>query len=135
MRREAGTSRNAPQRSGKETDLIYEGIATLLPIPIKLRLFLKETDLIYEGIATLHTKSISKTTLVKETDLIYEGIATLHTKSISKTTLVKETDLIYEGIATRSIDIPESIPLPDGKKLTWFTKGLRRHDNVPPFVF
>jgi len=37
----------------KETDLIYEGIATYLALRAIVRLInLKETDLIYEGIAT-----------------------------------------------------------------------------------
>ena len=35
----------------KETDLIYEGIATLRPMAMASGV-LKETDLIYEGIAT-----------------------------------------------------------------------------------
>ena len=37
--------------------------------------WLKETDLIYEGIATL-PKALSVSVSGKETDLIYEGIAT-----------------------------------------------------------
>ena len=37
----------------KETDLIYEGIATLIPpAPVAKSGREKETDLIYEGIAT-----------------------------------------------------------------------------------
>jgi len=36
----------------KETDLIYEGIATIHQLPVRPKYPLKETDLIYEGIAT-----------------------------------------------------------------------------------
>ena len=85
---------------GKETDLIYEGIATsgplstLGPLPQQrnwpdlrrdcdnsysthnLNPFTKETDLIYEGIATVHPAPYRIYVHIKETDLIYEGIAT-----------------------------------------------------------
>ena len=37
---------------------------------------LKETDLIYEGIATGQALSVFSFQIQKETDLIYEGIAT-----------------------------------------------------------
>ena len=38
----------------KETDLIYEGIAThAVCLPLRLPQLPKETDLIYEGIATV----------------------------------------------------------------------------------
>jgi len=39
----------------KETDLIYEGIATLPPAFDNIIIANKETDLIYEGIATTMT--------------------------------------------------------------------------------
>jgi len=43
-----------PHSKVKETDLIYEGIATLIPSHmISLYEMEKETDLIYEGIATI----------------------------------------------------------------------------------
>jgi len=62
----------------KETDLIYEGIATNVSFFIHLRPDTsKETDLIYEGIATPSViYRINYPHLDKETDLIYEGIAT-----------------------------------------------------------
>jgi len=53
---------------------------------------LKETDLIYEGIATLARPVDHNTVFSKETDLIYEGIATycqttpLQTLSLKKLT-------------------------------------------------
>ena len=60
---------------------------------------LKETDLIYEGIATCVLSYPA--VCVKETDLIYEGIATYrYPHRINVTIWTKETDLIYEGIAT-----------------------------------
>jgi len=63
----------------KETDLIYEGIATMLIFSgISIDVSNKETDLIYEGIATweiLYRVDLCPL-LGKETDLIYEGIAT-----------------------------------------------------------
>ncbi len=59
----------------------------------------KETDLIYEGIATKEKTDLTKEIALKETDLIYEGIATLD-NSRFPFFLHKETDLIYEGIAT-----------------------------------
>ncbi len=63
----------------KETDLIYEGIATAPGAPSNTGLRLKETDLIYEGIATFMSMSsrASFGLRIKETDLIYEGIATI----------------------------------------------------------
>ncbi len=89
--------------------------------------------------------------VAKETDLIYEGIATWAPAVGGPTPGAKETDLIYEGIATvnkwvRILHLPTSERnWPDlrrdcdawvmdrditlccrGKKLTWFTKGLRR---------
>ena len=42
----------------KETDLIYEGIATVTVKPRLYKRFRKETDLIYEGIATLLVLSV-----------------------------------------------------------------------------
>ena len=67
----------ASKRSCKETDLIYEGIATTemghFIVPIN---FPKETDLIYEGIATTWPHMSHSSRGSKETDLIYEGIAT-----------------------------------------------------------
>ena len=63
---------------------------------------------------------------LKETDLIYEGIASADTAvRLHLLDALKETDLIYEGIATWLNYIGmayQTIP----KKLTWFTKGLRR---------
>ena len=60
----------------------------------------KETDLIYEGIATQGEPDRSAGVGgQKETDLIYEGIATCRLFSFLSF-LLKETDLIYEGIAT-----------------------------------
>ncbi len=87
---------------------------------------LKETDLIYEGIATLQFIFSLLSRFCKETDLIYEGIATAGIcLPDSVWTMPKETDLIYEGIATQ--EICDSITsLSERKKLTWFTKGLRR---------
>ena len=41
----------------------------------------------------------------------------------------KETDLIYEGIATYIGMTYQTIPW-CGKKLTWFTKGLRLAEDV-----
>jgi len=60
----------------------------------------KETDLIYEGIAT--GRGLSNFIQGdKETDLIYEGIATNGAPPIiTRHPGSKETDLIYEGIAT-----------------------------------
>ena len=61
----------------KETDLIYEGIATVCGfVDVTTAVFEKETDLIYEGIATYASGFIPPSGLGKETDLIYEGIAT-----------------------------------------------------------
>jgi len=62
---------------------------------------MKETDLIYEGIATESVIVDIEMVEEKETDLIYEGIAT-HTGKAGRWRAVihKETDLIYEGIAT-----------------------------------
>ena len=59
----------------KETDLIYEGIATFCALPVYF-IIPKETDLIYEGIATLRLRGMRLRGMPKETDLIYEGIAT-----------------------------------------------------------
>jgi len=42
---------------------------------LRKRVF-KETDLIYEGIATIRVSAFISVTSLKETDLIYEGIAT-----------------------------------------------------------
>ncbi len=42
-------------RGRKETDLIYEGIATLYDLAVEPLQDGKETDLIYEGIATCIT--------------------------------------------------------------------------------
>jgi len=70
----------------------------------------KETDLIYEGIATswlLNGRPCSW--LLKETDLIYEGIATLQFIFSLLSRFCKETDLIYEGIATAGICLPDSV--------------------------
>ena len=64
-------------------------------------MLMKETDLIYEGIATESVIVDIEMVEEKETDLIYEGIATLLCLAISAFNLLKETDLIYEGIATR----------------------------------
>jgi len=63
----------------------------------------KETDLIYEGIATWYPASgrCPGTACGKETDLIYEGIATADRQRMYQSGFPKETDLIYEGIATR----------------------------------
>ena len=64
-------------------------------------MLMKETDLIYEGIATESVIVDIEMVEEKETDLIYEGIAT-HTGKAGRWRAVihKETDLIYEGIAT-----------------------------------
>ena len=85
----------------KETDLIYEGIATSSRSVDLISLSLKETDLIYEGIATISLVLDPTLLFLKETDLIYEGIATanIHFCCVPATPC-KETDLIYEGIAT-----------------------------------
>jgi len=54
-----------PQNS-KETDLIYEGIATLVDIRLPASV-IKETDLIYEGIATNSSRfALSLTPLEKK---------------------------------------------------------------------
>ncbi len=65
----------------------------------------KETDLIYEGIATCAGFAMMRISLfsnMKETDLIYEGIATVVCLPSAHDLDEKETDLIYEGIATSS---------------------------------
>ena len=129
LRRDCDTSSAAWPKSSKktkETDLIYEGIATRWsPCPdyrisrpernwpdlrrdcdtrigvILVLWNMKETDLIYEGIATRQGVWIGTRQAGKETDLIYEGIAT-HAVCLPLRLpqLPKETDLIYEGIAT-----------------------------------
>jgi len=48
----------------------------LYPRGIVLKELYKETDLIYEGIATEALDRYDKAPVAKETDLIYEGIAT-----------------------------------------------------------
>ena len=54
-------------KTGKETDLIYEGIATLNPIqPNYQTRYNKETDLIYEGIATEVVVSIAASSISKK---------------------------------------------------------------------
>jgi len=71
------------------------------PFFVFLIIWSKETDLIYEGIATGYWLRWECTkTGVKETDLIYEGIATHCPMPVSFSSSYKETDLIYEGIAT-----------------------------------
>ena len=75
----------------KETDLIYEGIATISLVLDPTLLFLKETDLIYEGIATanIHFCCVPATPC-KETDLIYEGIATGLRSSVGITSIASK---------------------------------------------
>ena len=70
--------------------------------------YIKETDLIYEGIATNPPTTIWSDIITKETDLIYEGIATSLYILIPRVLERKETDLIYEGIATEN---PQESPL------------------------
>ena len=112
----------------KETDLIYEGIATHHHTAPLWAASWKETDLIYEGIATFMKLLVSflplpernwpdlrrdcdlsighpnPPVIQKETDLIYEGIAThWGHRAYPAERCRKETDLIYEGIATHGL--------------------------------
>jgi len=102
--RPSGVTAGHTGKPYKETDLIYEGIAT--PpyfVAIVLTGAIKETDLIYEGIATVTSLSFARFCPGKETDLIYEGIATCLVGSVLFFINTKETDLIYEGIATFNV--------------------------------
>ena len=130
LRRTRWTWPHMSPRPRKETDLIYEGIATRIQrICFGSGKVGKETDLIYEGIATQGPRwYIFLSLSSKETDLIYEGIATLASYIDNNINFkIKETDLIYEGIATSQI-FSHFFLLYLIKKLTWFTKGLR-HNN------
>ena len=85
----------------KETDLIYEGIATFLH-----RTLLTLTERVERNWPDLRRDcdvlvgSDLRKRVFKETDLIYEGIATIRVSAFISVTSLKETDLIYEGIAT-----------------------------------
>ena len=110
----------------KETDLIYEGIATKVGC-----LF---SDLLNEKKLTWFTKGLRRGMLCainnhlipqrnwpdlrRDCDLLPHFPVVL-------ISLVKETDLIYEGIATFLKHFLNTSACPFLKKLTWFTKGLR----------
>jgi hypothetical protein len=85
------------------TDLIYEGITTLLFLGLFCLFFccLEGTDLIYEGITTLIVSALKRSNarINEGTDLIYEGITTAGWESGCMSNH-EGTDLIYEGITT-----------------------------------
>jgi len=96
-----------PAFAGETNDLIYEGIAICLILPIS-RLQWETNDLIYEGIAIFQAlaRLITGDTVAAETnDLIYEGIAMTPSTISSVVPILETNDLIYEGIA-----IPRSYP-------------------------
>jgi len=86
----------------KETDLIYEGIATIVASFVCEKQSAKKLTWFTKGLRRLRYAVILPGILRKETDLIYEGIATLVLNMKQCSVGGKETDLIYEGIATHS---------------------------------
>jgi len=112
--------------SSKETDLIYEGIATCICLAWYICInCIKKLTWFTKGLRLVNVFPLLQVEIGKETDLIYEGIATRSWYCIPERLSLKETDLIYEGIAT-VIPIPTMYSA-SAKKLTWFTKGLRRN--------
>ena len=135
--------------SRKKLTWFTKGLRPFLVVLIFVQRFTKETDLIYEGIATsLRALVPSFLDSKKETDLIYEGIATFLFTLVPCSLcaqrnwpdLRRDCDSAGSAIYTlpltkrnwpdlrRDCDCADQFDIRmcrGGKKLTWFTKGLR----------
>ncbi len=61
----------------------------------------EDTDLIWEGITTIIFTALSEAETIEDTDLIWEGITTFHAvPSVRYFINIEDTDLIWEGITT-----------------------------------